>query len=163
MKQLFIARHGKAETTSQEGTDLARRLTDVGVERTRRIAENLRDNQLLPDLILSSNAERAFSTALLFADILTPTHPSVEVESPLYMATPDEVFQLLGQLDLPQQKLMLVAHNPTMALLVHHFLGVEPDSFPTSGVVVVDLPIDSWAQAKSALGVLRHRIWPSML
>jgi len=108
----------------------------------------------MPDLILSSPAERARQTALLCAEA-ADYMGELRFEEALYDAGVDGAMELLGTLDDTVQTVMLVGHNPDMAELVEMLSG-EWARMPTAALARIDCPIDNWTDLTERVGQL---IW----
>ena len=63
MKTLLILRHAKSSWDNTWLSDHERPLNDRGRRDAPRMGRLLRDEELVPDLIITSSAERALSTA----------------------------------------------------------------------------------------------------
>jgi phosphohistidine phosphatase len=62
-KTLLMIRHGKSSWDAPGLSDHERPLLKLGIERTKRMAHFLSEKRVVPDLIISSHAVRAFETA----------------------------------------------------------------------------------------------------
>ncbi|MBK6712098.1 MAG: histidine phosphatase family protein [Chloroflexi bacterium] len=67
MKTLLVLRHAKSSWSNDFLSDHQRPLNDRGKQDAPRMGRLLRDEELTPDLIITSSAERALSTAELVA------------------------------------------------------------------------------------------------
>jgi phosphohistidine phosphatase len=67
---LFILRHGKAETSSEDTPDPARALTRDGKEEVKKVAQWMKKNKFRFDAIATSPLKRAWGTAKIVAAIL---------------------------------------------------------------------------------------------
>ena len=81
-----------------------------------------------PDLIISSPAKRARSTARKSARELGFDKSDVETDADLYFSGVRSMLNVLEVLDEDYQKVMIVGHNPTMTnflnMLCNHFIMV---------------------------------------
>ncbi len=100
---------------------------------------------LVPDVIISSDAVRAETTARLVAD--AAGYAGKVVLSPaLYHATSDKVIEVLRDArDQSARAIMIVAHNPGLADLVARLTG-ERVEMATAALANVVLPIEEWHQ-----------------
>ena len=83
------------------------------------MGQQLRELGLIPDLILSSTALRAATTATLVAEACGfdgDLHETAE----LYLASPGTIVEILGRLGDGCSRAMVVAHNPGLEELVEH-------------------------------------------
>ena len=73
IKTLVIIRHGKSTWDYEGVADYDRPLKEIGIFNTQIIAQKIRGYDIVPDLMLSSPANRALHTALIVArEILFP-------------------------------------------------------------------------------------------
>lgn len=143
MLTLLILRHGKAAPEGA-GSDHARPLTKQGKRAAEVVGKLLRDDDLLPDRIISSNAARAFDTARRVAKAAGLTNEIAE-RADLYLAEPDAYLKVLRAEARDAQRVLLVGHNPGLEALALLLTG-EPTSLPTAGLVVCELPIARFSE-----------------
>ena len=92
MKKLIIMRHGKA--SKKAIPDMKRPLIDNGIKRNHQRAVDLKNIKLIPDLIISSPAIRAFQTAEIMAEKLN-YKGNIELNSVFYFYDlPEMVHQI---------------------------------------------------------------------
>ncbi|MBC7912920.1 MAG: histidine phosphatase family protein, partial [Pyrinomonadaceae bacterium] len=68
MKQLLLVRHAKSDWNNSDLTDFERPLNKRGQKDAPEMAERLLHQHIIPQLIVSSPAVRALTTAEHFAD-----------------------------------------------------------------------------------------------
>ncbi len=117
MNELFILRHGIAVDPGAAGmTDDERPLTEKGIKRMRQIAIGLRALDLNLDRIVTSPLPRAKATAEIVALALEAQD---RLETSNVLKTGSDAARLERWLrDRPEDRLMLVGHNPTLSDLV---------------------------------------------
>ena len=110
MQRLILLRHGKAESTSASGGDAERRLTDRGHRESALIGRMLAEADFVPDCALVSTARRTRETW----DEAARAFPSARAEDNqrLYLASRDEIGQVLARVSDKVHSLMVVGHNP---------------------------------------------------
>ena len=144
MKTLLILRHAKSSWKDEGLTDFDRPLNGRGQRDAPRMGTLLREHDLIPDKILSSNAVRARSTALLAAEA-AGFKGDLELTADFYLAPPATYLQRLAMLPEEVGRVMVVGHNPGLEELVAHLTGTD-DPFPTAALAKVNLPIESWSE-----------------
>jgi phosphohistidine phosphatase len=144
-RRLLILRHAKSSWADATGDDWERPLTDRGRRDATHVGQLLRRVSLVPDLIVSSDAVRAETTARLVVD--AAGYAGKVVLSPaLYHATPDKIVEVLRDVrDRSARSIMIVAHNPGLADLVARLTG-ERVEMSTAALANVALAIDEWRQ-----------------
>ena len=103
----------------------------------------VRDNELTPNLIISSDAVRARATAEAVAEA-ADYDGEIRLEPRLYAASPSDILTVLRTVrDDKAVMVMIVGHNPGMEGLIALLTGEQLD-LPTAALARIDLPIDSW-------------------
>jgi phosphohistidine phosphatase len=97
-----------------------------------------------PDLILSSPALRALSTARIVAEGLGCKLKRIVVNESLYDATPAALMAVIEGLDDEVERVMLVAHNPGLADLARH-LDNAIDQMPTCALAEFTFDTRTWS------------------
>jgi phosphohistidine phosphatase len=157
MKLLSILRHAKSSWSDSSLDDHDRPLNKRGVRDAPRMGELIREQDLVPDVILSSTAVRARETALAVA-AATGFPDEVCFLRRLYGAGPDAYLEALSDLPDDHHHALVVGHNPGLEELVARVVGV-PHTLPTAALAVVELPIDRWSDlGPPPLGSLRS-LW----
>jgi len=146
MKTLMILRHAKAEPSEEGQSDRDRPLAPRGEKDAPRIGRWLKEQQLTPDLIVSSSAVRAEATAGLVAQACGYEKP-IDLRNELYLATPATYVQVIRELGDDANRILVVGHNPTLDELLYLLCG-NHDGFPTGGLAVVQLDVASWEEVR---------------
>jgi phosphohistidine phosphatase len=115
----------------------------------------LLEHGFLPDLIITSSAERARNTAILIANSFDFSG-QIEETREFYHADPRQYIDRLHRLPDEIQTAMIVGHNPGMEELIEDLTG-RWRRFPTAAIAVIDLPIQDWSAFDlDAEGILRN-------
>lgn len=156
-RQLIVMRHAKTE--QHASSDRERRLTDRGRSDAQAAGRWLGDQDIAPDLVLTSPAARARATAELVVTQLA-TAPEVEVVDGLYGASAEEALQVVAAVDEERRSVLMVGHNPTMEELAHLLPGEIADladgNLPTAGIVVLRMSQD-WSRIAAGAAELVTR------
>jgi len=142
MKTLLILRHAKSSWGAPSLADHDRPLNKRGKRDAPRIGELLRREELVPQLILSSTARRARSTAELVSEHSGCEGP-LRLERDLYAAGGEAYLEALAKLPDEYQRVLLVGHNPGLEELLEALCG-EYQRLPTAALAQVSLPIERW-------------------
>ena len=143
MKTLLILRHAKSSWSDSQMVDFDRSLNARGKRAAPRMGRLLVEQDLLPDLIVSSSARRARKTAQKAAEA-ADYQGEIRLENGLYGGGPSAYLQILRHLDESVERVMVVGHNPDLEMLLEQLTG-ESEILPTAALVHVRLPLDSWA------------------
>lgn len=144
MKTLLLLRHAKSSWDEGNLADFDRPLNDRGREDAPRMGKLLRQHDLVPDLIVTSSAKRAASTAKLLANEAN-YEGKVTRTRDLYLAEPGAYINLARRTDDSVKTLMLVGHNPGIEELVEWLSGSD-ESMPTAALACFHLPIAKWSE-----------------
>jgi phosphohistidine phosphatase len=142
MKTLLILRHAKSSWNDSGMTDHDRPLNARGKEDAPRIGQLLRDQGLQPDLILSSTAKRARSTAKrVVAGGQLACSPQLLGE--LYLAPADTYIAVLRHQPAEYERILVIGHNPGLQELVLLLTG-KALALPTAALVQIQFEISTW-------------------
>lgn len=144
MKTLLILRHAKSSWKDPALADHDRPLNKRGKRDAPRMGAFMRQQGLLPELILCSTAERAWLTAEAAADESGFEGKMVLVPE-LYAFDPEPYLSSLAEVEDEYQIVMIVGHNPAVEELSEILTG-EYQRFPTATLAEIELPIDHWQE-----------------
>lgn len=150
MKTLFLMRHAKSSWDDPALADLDRPLNARGLEAAPFMGRLLKQNETIPEFIVSSTALRAFDTARLVA---TELDQLVDTNDRIYEASPRRLRGIVADLDDHLTSIMLVGHNPGMEGFLSLLTG-EIQPMPTATVAIISLNIETWGQINDACGKL---------
>jgi len=158
VKTLLILRHAKSSWNDSSLEDRDRPLNARGRRDAPRMGEVLRDESLVPDVIISSDAVRAQTTAVAVAEAAGYTR-DVVIDPRLYLASPEDVLGVLQAApDANARLVMIVAHNPGLEDLIEQLTG-ERQHLPTAALVQLSLPIDTWDALDASTRATLLDIW----
>jgi phosphohistidine phosphatase len=142
MKTLLLMRHAKSSWKNQELTDHERPLKERGKKDAPLMGKLILDKELIPQLILSSDAARARLTAEAMIESLD-FEGEVEYLDSFYMAEPNVYLEKLRSLPDELERVMIIGHNPGLEGLVQ-ILSHHVESLATSAIAYLVLPIKEW-------------------
>ena len=156
MKTLLIMRHAKS--VHPDGmADHERPLNDRGIRDAPRMGLLLKDHGLLPDIIVSSTAVRALSTAQLAADACG-FEGRIATDHSLYLPDPADMLRVLREQPDSAVCVLLVSHNPGSESIVHALTGsYEP--MPTAAIARIEIDTDAWSTWKPERGAVLKSLW----
>ena len=144
MKTLLILRHAKSSWNNAQLTDYERPLNKRGKIDAPRMGKHLREQELVPDLIITSSAARAMTTAEAVAQA-SGYEQEIQSTRSFYHADPEAYLDVLRQLDDSLERVMVVGHNPGMEELLEGLTGVW-EQLPTAALAQVSLSINHWRE-----------------
>ncbi len=154
MKKLYIVRHAKTIQGHAQLKDFDRYLKPRGHSDAKRMAEFLKSDYPLPQLIISSPARRALQTAEIFADEFNYSPDKIEQDKSIYFGGTGDLLKIIRQTDSQTNIVMLVGHNPTVHETVNLLLEKTVDHYPTCCVSGIQFDIDEWSVIKHRTGRL---------
>ncbi|MGE4288729.1 MAG: histidine phosphatase family protein [Salinivirgaceae bacterium] len=163
MKTLMLMRHAKSSWKEPLPEDRDRPLLNKGIKRTKRTAAFINEKELIPELVLSSPAVRAWQTAELLIEELRTNLKTKQVDA-MYPGSSAALLKTIWQVNNKYSRLMLIGHNPGLSDLACYLLGNQEASWiPTSGLVVISFVENNWQDTKPGDGVMLHYIQPKAL
>ena len=150
-KELFVVRHAKSSWDDPTISDHDRPLNERGLRNAPDMGSRLSDREVLPDVLISSTALRARTTAEIIADSMNFPKDQIVFDRALYHASATELQEYIGGLNDAHTSVMLFGHNPGMTSLVSHLFGLALDNLPTCGVVYLQFSTESWGEASRSM------------
>lgn len=144
MKTLYFIRHAKSTWDFPQLSDDERPLTEKGIKRTKKLGVFLNNKEILPDILISSHANRAFHTAQIIAKKIGFPEKNIKIDRSMYSSGIDNVFSIIFGITDNYNSAMLFGHNPTFTNLANYFLEEKIDNLPTSGFVCLQFETDNW-------------------
>ena len=142
MKSVLILRHAKSSWKDPDIDDHDRPLNKRGKHDAPLMGKLLENEHLQPDLIISSTAKRAHSTAKRVAESLG-YKGKITLDRSLYAAEPAAYINALRHLSNEYIRVLMVGHNPGVEELVRLLTG-EEHIMPTCSLVHIKFSVNSW-------------------
>ena len=159
-KILYLVRHAKSSWKDTSLSDLDRPLNKRGQRNSPDMGRRMRAQGHKPDLIISSPANRAFSTACNIALELDIDESEIVTATDLYFSGGDGMLGVLESVDDRYRKVMMTGHNPTMTHLVNRLANTNIYNMPTCAIAIIGFDMESWADLYSTDGVLLGYDYP---
>jgi phosphohistidine phosphatase len=142
-RSLYLLRHAKAESVTLQSPDEDRTLTTRGIDDAKKLATKLIKKEIRFDLILTSPAIRAITTAQIISNQLKHKQRFLEVDKKLYQADSITLLTIASKLHKKIKSVMLVGHNPALENLVTLIVG-ELVSMQTCALIELSFEIKDW-------------------
>ncbi|MDO1448995.1 histidine phosphatase family protein [Rhodocytophaga aerolata] len=162
MKKLFLIRHAKSSWDDASLPDEERPLNKRGKKDAPLMGSLLRKQGITPDLIISSPAKRAFSTAKKMAKELAYPKDHILTFDKLYLSSPAALLEVIKSQPAEVRTLLVFGHNPELTQLVPLLCDHPIDSIPTSGVVSITFQTDTWQKIEKMNGRFDFFDYPKM-
>jgi phosphohistidine phosphatase len=156
MKTLYLVRHAKSDWNINGIADIDRPLNFRGYRDAHAMSGFMKEKKLLPDLIISSPAIRAISTALIFCRNLKMRTSEIIINPDLYETSINHYIDIIRHTDERFRSIILFAHNPIISNLASGLITSLTENLPTCATVGIQLPSDckEWKNFYNATGEL---------
>jgi len=142
LKTLLILRHAKSSWKDNNLADHDRPLKARGKRDAPRMGSLIKNENLIPNFILSSTAKRTQDTIELVAEACS-YDGKIKFRRDLYNAWTSDLIDILRGLKSKHKCVMIVGHNPGLEELLYVLTG-EEEWLPTSALAQIKLPINRW-------------------
>jgi phosphohistidine phosphatase len=157
MKTLLLLRHAKSSWKQPELHDHDRPLNKRGKKEAPKVGRYLKENDLVPQLILSSTARRAKDTAQAAADE-SGFPGQIDLYQDLYLSDTACYLDILRCLPDEADRVLVVGHNPELDELLTLLTDVT-QHMTTASLAQVNLPITSWQELNEATDGRLQNLW----
>ena len=159
-KTLYLVRHAKSSWKDHSLADIDRPLNKRGRRSAPDMGKRLKDQGHKPDLIVSSPANRAFTTARKIAKQTGYDPSDIVIDKRMYFSGTGGMKELLEELDDRYHKVMIVGHNPAMTGLLYDLADSSVFNMPTCAIAVIGFDMLSWSELHSTDGDLLGYDYP---
>lgn len=153
-KILYLARHAKSSWKNASLTDRERPLNKRGNRSAPDMGRRLIEQGHIPELIISSPAKRAYSTAKKLSKEIGYDKSDIIRAEEMYFAGAVSMSSVLEKLDDKYRKVMMVGHNPTMTSFLNMLTDARVFNMPTCAIAIIGFDMDSWSELDSTNGEL---------
>ncbi len=143
MKKLYMLRHAKS-SWKHDVIDHQRPLKGRGKRDAILLSKHLKDEIKPPQLIVSSDANRALSTAQYFKDAFQVSDNDFKTGHELYDFSGQQVMNVINSLDDSLNRVMIVGHNHAFTSIANMLGSDYIDNIPTCGFVILHFKEDTW-------------------
>jgi len=158
MKTLFLVRHAKSSWDYENISDVDRPLKIKGIRDSYEIARKLKLRNLFPDIIITSPANRAVHTALIFTRVLEIGFDHLKINSEIYDGDVDDLIDIIKSYEDNYNSIMIIGHNPVISEFASYLIkkseknnilpsGILPEDIedmPTSSMITINSEVESW-------------------
>jgi len=141
-----MMRHAKSSWDSGVESDHARPLNKRGRRDAPAMAQLLCGNDMVPELIVSSDSKRTCETLELMQPVFEKfgSEPVIDIDSSFYHAPASEWLEKLVELPDDYSRVMFLGHNPGAEELVMHFSAAH-HSMPTAAIACFEFEAETWS------------------
>lgn len=160
MKQLLIIRHAKSDWGDAQLDDFDRPLNKRGHLTAPEMAARLASKKIIPELLISSPALRAITTAQYFAKALGHQEKDIVKKTAVYESSDATLLKIVNQIENSFNFVAIFGHNPGLTNLAITLADFDVYNIPTCGMVLIEFPFDDWAMISSGTGIVKFYDYP---
>ena len=162
MKTLYLVRHAKSSWKHEGLSDFERPLNARGRHDAPAMGELMVEKGCVPELIYSSPATRAITTARLMAEAMNKPAHQIAIVSFLYEAKGDDYLDLIYTFPDTASTVMIVGHNPTTTVVAEDMTNEDIRDVPTCGIVAIQFDCDAWTKIRFGGGKMLFFEYPKL-
>ena len=162
MKSVILFRHGKSDWNASYGSDHERPLSKRGVHAAMRMGRFLAEKNQIPDLVISSTALRAQSTAKLAINSAN-WDSKIVLEGGIYGGSPDYLLNLIHAQSDSSNVLCLVGHEPNFSNFISIATHEDYINFTTANMAKINFTAKRWTEVQFGTGSLEWHQQPKKI
>lgn len=158
-RELLILRHAKSAWDTDAETDFDRPLSKRGRKAAPKVGRFLAQQDLIPDFVVSSMAQRAKQTVISVCDQLGIDPAQISWDDRIYGAWTSGLVSVLMECPNDAQRVLIAGHNPGLETLLqhlcHHRVPTPDDGklMPTAALAHLEITSD-WDKLESGVASL---------
>jgi phosphohistidine phosphatase len=145
-KELFIVRHAKSSWDLENISDIDRPLSLRGIRNAYEMARHLKIERNIPELFISSPANRALHTATIFLNVFELLFDKLKIDNRLYGLGVHDIQSVIYEQPKEIRKIMIFGHNPDFTELAKIYSKNPIFEIPTCGIVILTFNCANWTQ-----------------
>jgi phosphohistidine phosphatase len=163
VKTLIFMRHAKSDWSIGGQKDFDRTLNNRGLGDAPRMGRRLLELGVKPDLVLSSPAVRAKTTAEYVSEQLGYNIDTIIYDDEIYEASVRSLLAVVNKIEDNVHSVVIFGHNPTHTYLAEYLTKEAIGNIPTAGAVCIEFELDSWKLVSEATGKMKWFEYPKNL
>jgi len=136
-KQILLARHADALEARGTEMDIDRQLSPKGEEDAKLLGQWLKEQEIKPDKIYVSTAQRTLATADIYAKTLNLPKEKLVFEASIYQASLNTLHHFITNLHENINFVMIIGHNPTVSHLADFVAKTPVENFSPGGMCLL--------------------------
>ena len=156
MKKIYIIRHAKSSWEYENIKDIDRPLKERGIQDAYLIAKILKNKIPKPNAFLTSSANRALSTAIIFANVFNFAMSNLYIKKELYDFSDKYLIKTIKALDDAYNSVFIFSHDHGINDFVNCFGNEAILHVPTCGVIGIGFKIKHWKNIKYGTTFLKE-------
>jgi phosphohistidine phosphatase len=154
MKTLYIVRHAKSSWSYDSVKDIDRPLKERGINDAHLLSKILAKRIEKPDVFISSSANRALHTSVIFCENFGYPLSTLQIKKQLYSFSDGYLVKTVKALDDSFSSAIIFSHDHGINTFVNKF-GSQPIAHvPTCGVIGIQFNEKHWKNIKKGNTIL---------
>ena len=154
MKTLYIVRHAKSSWKYDGVEDIDRPLKERGIKDAHLVSKFLVEKIKRPDVFVTSSANRALHTAIIFCDNFKYPHANLKIKKQLYSFSDGYLVKTIEALDDSFDSAIIFSHDHGINTFVNKYGNKPIAHVSTCGVIGIEFDNDHWKSIKKGKTVL---------
>ncbi|MFT4642600.1 MAG: phosphohistidine phosphatase [Candidatus Azotimanducaceae bacterium] len=154
MKTLYIVRHAKSSWEYDGIEDIDRPLKKRGINDAYLMSKVLNEEINRPDVFLSSSANRALHTSVIFCNRFKYPLSNLKINKSLYSFSDGYLVKIIKALDDGFDSAIIFSHNHGINDFVNGYGNKFIQNVPTCGIVGIQFDIEHWKGIKKGKTIL---------
>ena len=157
MKSIIFIRHARSSGVSSNIIDYDRPLNLKGINEAELAGDILLNKKTDLDIMISSTANRAISTARIIGSRIN-IKQQIKEENKIYGSSSERLLNIIISLNDNIHSAAFVGHNPALHIVSEELSGEKFATFPTCTIVKINFDIKSWGLISN--GKLEYCLYP---
>ncbi|WP_088323241.1 SixA phosphatase family protein [Polaribacter tangerinus] len=154
MKTIYIVRHAKSSWEYKGIEDIDRPLKKRGIKDAHLVSNFLAEEITKPDVFVSSSANRALHTAVIFCENLSYPLSNLYIRKQLYSFSDGYLVKTVKALDDSFNSAIIFSHDHGINTFVNKYGSKPIAHVPTCGVIGIQFEDKHWKNIKKGTTVL---------
>ncbi|PHR69046.1 MAG: histidine phosphatase family protein [Lutibacter sp.] len=154
MKTIYIVRHAKSSWEYDGIDDSDRPLKKRGIKDAHIMANAMKKQIKRPDVFMSSSANRALHTGVIFCNTFNYPLSNLKVSKSLYSFSDGYLIKTVKALDDAYNSAIIFSHDHGISTFVNKYGNQLIDHVPTCGIIGIKLNIKHWKNLSKGKTIL---------
>lgn len=156
MKTVYIVRHAKSSWDYKGIEDSDRPLKRRGIKDSYLVSSVLSEKIKRPDVFITSSANRALSTAIIFSNNFGYPLSNLQINKSLYNFSDGYLVKTIRALDDQFDSAIIFSHDHGINYFVNKFGSESISHVPTCGVIGIQFEDNHWKSVKKGKTILKE-------
>jgi phosphohistidine phosphatase len=162
IKTLYLLRHSQSADKQPGQRDKERELTPRGRKQAIAVGHYIKNQNIHFDLVVSSVAVRAKSTAVLVSELVSYDTYNIRWNEDIYEASFDDLLEVVVQLESRLKSVLVVGHNPAISHLARYLTSAEIADLSPAGLATIQFSFSNWKEIAHRKGDLMNYVDPPL-